>query len=308
MEPRRVRSGWGWALLRLTLFVASALGLTALLGLLVPPGLVGGSLALLAASLLAGWALLAWDGRPPGALGLVVDAGAPAEAGRGLLLGMGAAALVVAGIALGGGVRWTREAGTLGGFALGGLGLLARLTLPAAAEEVALRGYLLQAAALGFGRGPALVGTSVLFGLLHAANPEVGVQGMIGITAAGLLLGALVLRAGSLWWAVGAHLGWNWALAWPADLSVSGLDLGDTPGLEGRPTGPEWLSGGAFGPEASAVAVLVLGGLAAAVWWGRWVRPRAGRPAPLYAAPEGGLNGIGPDGPIHGHDSDGRGA
>jgi hypothetical protein len=286
MEPRRVSSGWRWTLLRLVLFVALGLGLTMLVGLMVPSGLVGGSLALLVGTLVAGWALLAWEGRPPGSLGLVVDAGAPAELARGLALGVAAAALVVAGIALAGGVRWTREAGTLAGFALGGLGLLAGLALPAAAEEVALRGYLLQAAARGFGQGPALVGTSILFALLHAANPEVGVAGLMGIAAAGVLLGALVLRTGSLWWAVGAHLGWNWALAWPADLPVSGLDLGDTPGLDGQGTGPAWLSGGAFGPEASVLAAPVLGALAAAVWWGGRLRPRPGRPPPLYAAPD----------------------
>lgn len=80
--------------------------------------------------------------------------------------------------------------------------------------------------------------------------------GLAAIAGAGLFLGALYLRTGSLWWATGAHLGWNWALGFWADLPVSGLDLVDTPYWEGVARGPSWLGGGAFGPEGSIVAAV----------------------------------------------------
>jgi hypothetical protein len=274
------------ALFDVVVYALLALGLTGTLGMILPAGLAWSGAALLVGAGVAGWLLLAYEGRPAAALGLALDRRAPAEVSGGWLLGVGVAGLVVAGIAALGGLYWVAAEGGVMPFVLGGAGLLLALALPAAAEEVAVRGYLLQALARGFGVVPALVGTSVLFAALHLRNPEVGAVGVAGIAAAGLALGVLVVRTRCLWWAIGAHLGWNWALAWPADLPVSGLDLADTPGLDARMVGSSWLDGGAFGPEASAVTVVVLLAGAAVLWRGRWPRPASGRPAPLYEQAE----------------------
>ncbi len=158
---------------------------------------------------------------------------------------------------------------------------LAWLALPAAAEEVLLRGYALAAIARVLGPGVALWGTSVLFGLLHVLNPGAGPLALAGVTAAGLLLGALVLRTGSLWPAIGAHLGWNWALAFLGDVSVSGLEVADAPGYDGVAQGAAWLSGGSFGVEASVMAVLMLAAAAGLVWRASAAVPE-GRPAPIW--------------------------
>lgn len=123
--------------------------------------------------------------------------------------------------------------------------------------------------------------TSVVFGLFHLANPGAGVLALAGVTAAGLLLGALVLRTGSLWPAIGAHLGWNWALAFLGDVAVSGLEVADAPGYDGVARGAAWLSGGGFGVEASLVAVSMLG-LAAGLAWKTSVGRPDGRPAPIW--------------------------
>src|SRR5690606_17506343 len=88
--------------------------------------------------------------------------------------------------------------------------------------------------------------------------------GLANIAAAGIFLGALCLRTGGLWWPTGAHLGWNWAHAFLADLPVSGLDVVDAPLIEAHAAGPPWLSGGAFGPEGSVLATAAV--LAAAAW------------------------------------------
>jgi hypothetical protein len=261
--------------------VVLALAAATLLALVVPAGLVGGALALLGGSLVATLVLLARDGRSPAEVGLTADRATAAELAGGLLVGAAVAGLAVGLIALAGGVRWTARPGAPVELVTGGAALLARLALPAAAEEVALRGYLLQVAARGFGPVPALIGTSLVFSALHAGNPEVGAHGLAGIAAAGLALGALVLRSGGLGWAIGAHLGWNWALAWPADLPVSGLDLADTPGWDAVVSGPVWLSGGAFGPEASLLAAGLLTVGAWSAWRAEWPRRRPGRPEPL---------------------------
>jgi len=263
----RRRLGW-----RLVLYVGLATVLAGVGRALLPGGLAGGSAAVLVAAWLAGAILLATDGRAPGALGLYLARPARREAVCGVALGVGLAGGVGLILLLGGAVRFGAEGGTLAAWAKVGAGSLALLALPAAAEEVLVRGYPLQAMAEVWGAGVALVVTSVGFGALHLPNPGASWIGVANTAAAGLLLGALVLRTGSLWWATGAHLGWNWALGFLLDLPVSGLDVVDAPLLRASTRGPEWWSGGAFGPEGSVAAAAVLLAAAAVVWAGPWPR------------------------------------
>jgi hypothetical protein len=95
----------------------------------------------------------------------------------------------------------------------------------------------------------------------------------VNIAAAGLLLGAVYLRTGSLWWTTGVHLGWNWGHGYLADVPVSGLELMDAPFYDGVVQGPNWLGGGGFGPEGSVLATVVVLAAASACWWGPWLRP-----------------------------------
>ena len=215
-------------------------------------------------ALLAGWGLLSLEGRPAASLCFRLDRGAVRGVVVGLALGVLLGLLAVALIAASGAVRWRAEGGDLGEWLLAGMASLWMLALPAAAEEAMLRGYPLQALAEVWGAGWALVVTSIVFALLHLPNPGVGWVGLANITGAGLFLGALFLRTGSLWWASGAHLGWNWSHAFLADLSVSGLELVDAPLVEPVLSGPAWLSGGGFGPEGSVLATVAV--FAAAAW------------------------------------------
>jgi hypothetical protein len=180
------------------------------------------------------------------------------------------AAAAVAPIAALGAVRWSAQTGSVGAF-VGGAALSLALYGPlAAAEEALLRGYPLQALAEAWGPWAALLLTSVLFGLLHGSNPGVEWVGIVNTGLAGVFLGALYLRTGSLWWASGAHLGWNWTHGYLLDLPVSGLDIADQPWIEAHSAGPALLSGGAFGPEGSVLATAVM--LIAIVW--TWWTPR----------------------------------
>jgi hypothetical protein len=149
-------------------------------------------------------------------------------------------------------------------------------SLPAAAEEAMMRGYLFQALVESWGGPWALGVTSFLFGLLHLGNPNTSWIGLANIVVAGLFLGVVYLKTASLWWATGAHLGWNWSLGFLADLPVSGLEMVDTPLLEPNIQGPVWLTGGSFGPEGSVLATLILSLSAVAIWRSSWLRPGAG--------------------------------
>ncbi len=274
-DADRLRLVW-----RLGLWLLLFVGLVLLLGFplaglepTTPAAVATGGAVTLVAAGLAGWLLLRLDGRPFSALGFHGGPEAPREAGLGLLLGLAVAIAVVAVQAALGAVRWSPEAGSVPAWLTTGAVSFAVLLLPAAAEEAVFRGYPLQALAEAWGSGPALLLTSGAFALLHWTNPSVSAIGLAGIAGAGLFLGALYLRTGSLWWATGAHLGWNWALAFWVDLPVSGLELADTPYWEGVPRGAEWLSGGAFGPEGSVVGAagfLLAGHLA---WRSGFFRP-----------------------------------
>ena len=93
------------------------------------------------------------------------------------------------------------------------------------------------------GRWPAVLLTSVAFGLSHWTNPDITALGMVNISLAGVLLGTAFYAPGGIWTAWGAHLGWNLALA-ALGAPVSGLPiavpyLDYTPGVQsGLPAAP----------------------------------------------------------------------
>lgn len=267
-EGGRLRLLW-----RLLFFLATATLVRLSVGMLLPPGIQFASLALLMGALVGGWATLALDGRTPGALGFYSHPVAARETALGIGLGVVVAVVVVFAIAVLGGLSWSAQPGTAGAWLVGGVSSMLFLALPAAAEEALLRGYPLQALAEAWGPSAALLVMSIAFGAVHLGNPEVTALGLANIAAAGLLLGAVYLRTGSLWWATGVHLGWNWGHGYLADLPVSGLELLDAPFYDGVAQGPNWLGGGAFGPEGSVLATVVVLAAAAACWWGPWLRP-----------------------------------
>jgi membrane protease YdiL (CAAX protease family) len=169
---------------------------------------------------------------------------------RGCALGALLISCVVAVIALGGDLRlspggWPLLAG------LPGVALLAGVF-----EELVARGVVLRNLEAVFGSEAALALSAILFGALHLGNPHatplsvaaVGVEG-------GIMLGAIYLATRSLWWTIGVHLAWNFT-----QTTVFGMADSGHPGqglLHSDLSGPDWLTGGAFGIEASAVSVFL---------------------------------------------------
>jgi membrane protease YdiL (CAAX protease family) len=135
------------------------------------------------------------------------------------------------------------------------------LAIAALAEELPLRGYLFQNLRVAWGDPLALAGTSVLFALLHLANPG-ALQNValtvIGIAAAGAWFCAAVIWTRSLWLALGAHIAWNLFEGPVYGFPVSGLILGNSTAITSAVGGPTWLTGGSFGPEAGVSSLLAL--------------------------------------------------
>ena len=125
------------------------------------------------------------------------------------------------------------------------------------AEEMALRGYLQQVLARGIGFWPAAILLSVGFGALHLGNAGEAIIGVATAGLAGLVFCYSLWRSGSLWWAIGNHMSWDWAQSYFYGVPDSG-SMVSRHLLVSHPVGATWLSGGTVGPEGSIFALAAL--------------------------------------------------
>ena len=144
-------------------------------------------------------------------------------------------------------------------------------------EEIVFRGVLFRITEDGLGTLSATALSGLLFGILHAGNANATAWSSVAIAIeAGVLLGMVFHVTRSLPLVMGLHMAWNFAQGTIYGIPVSGTT--EQGWLVSQRTGPEWLSGGAFGAEASVVAVglSVLASLALialALRRGTFVRP-----------------------------------
>ncbi len=123
-------------------------------------------------------------------------------------------------------------------------------------EEVLFRGYLFQSLIEGVGKLPAVVLFSGLFGVAHMGNPNVTPFGIVNIILAGVLLSLAYLQTRSLWLAIGIHIAWNFTQGYIWGLPVSGTTVTQPLSIS-QETGPDWITGGTFGPEGGAMCTVV---------------------------------------------------
>ncbi len=124
-------------------------------------------------------------------------------------------------------------------------------------EELLFRGYLFRLSSRVVGTWGALIFTSALFGLAHLANKGATLGSGIAIMLeAGVLLGSAYVVTQRLWFPIGLHIAWNFTEGSVFGMQVSGNSTA-TGLVRGSLTGSNLLTGGAFGPESSIVAVLV---------------------------------------------------
>ncbi|MEO0418927.1 MAG: CPBP family intramembrane glutamic endopeptidase [Pseudomonadota bacterium] len=184
---------------------------------------------------------------------------APAHLAAGLGIGFAIFAVAVA-IAAALGVYRVTGWGALEGwleFAMAG-GLVAGFV-----EEVLFRGVIFRWIEELAGSWAALLVSGGLFGLAHIANDNATVFSSVAIAVeAGLLLGAAYMLTRSLWLAIGIHAGWNLTQGLVFDVSVSGFEVNGI--VDAELSGPDLLTGGAFGLEASVIALAVA--TTAGVW------------------------------------------
>ena len=142
-------------------------------------------------------------------------------------------------------------------------------------EEILSRGYQLQNLIEGLNLHWALFLSSSIFALLHAMNPSSSLISTLGLLAAGYFLAYGWVRTRKLWLPIGLHIGWNFFEGNVFGFPVSGLDTFHL--ILQTPSGPELITGGAFGPEAG---LIVLPAMLLGAWLIRlYTRGRVATPA-----------------------------
>jgi membrane protease YdiL (CAAX protease family) len=243
-----------------------------------PVGVAGAMALLLSSFPLIALVTWAWvrgvEKRTLDTIGLVRP-GAARRFVQGHLLGGGSVLLAVGLIAAFGGYSASgvlpalASVGALGGVLL----LLFGFAVQSSVEEIVFRGWMLSGIARKLNVPIAVLLTSLLFGLLHHSpdNP----LAFVGTFMFSVFACCWALRAGHVWGVMGWHSGWNWLLCTGFELPLSGTNPIE-PALITRlvDQGPLLLTGGAYGPEASGVTIVMLAAASGAlIAWRRTPAP-----------------------------------
>ena len=167
-----------------------------------------------------------------------------------------------------------------------GLQLLQVGLIAGISEEIMFRGFIYRTVERGIGTWWAMAISGVIFGGAHLANPEANWWGALAIAIeAGLMFAVLYAITRNLVLMMGIHAAWNIVQGPILGSVVSGTATEGNGLFRSHPAGPELLSGGTFGIEASLITVVLLSlvTIVGAVWLhrsGRVVAPawRRGRP------------------------------
>ncbi len=131
------------------------------------------------------------------------------------------------------------------------------LAVAALGEEVAFRGYPFQRLIDAVGPTMATILSSLAFAALHMFNPSANRASFLFTVFCSWLLSIAYLRTRALWVCWGWHFAWNASMCLLFGLPVSGITQ-FSPVVQSNTIGPLWMTGGNYGPEASAVAAIVV--------------------------------------------------
>ena len=123
-------------------------------------------------------------------------------------------------------------------------------------EEILLRGVVLRMLEELFGSWAAILLSGLIFGFLHAGNPNADWWSSTAIAIeAGVWCGVLFCLTRSLWVVIGLHAAWNIAQGPIYGVTVSGIAQHGI--INAQIAGPWWLTGGSFGLEAALTSVIL---------------------------------------------------
>lgn len=219
-----------------------------------------GEIRLLLAALLPGFVMARIEQRPFGDFGLPAKAAFGRNFWVGALWGIGSLTVLMAVMR------------AIGVFSFGSLHLYgARIfkfaiyyavffVITGLFEEFLMRGYSQWALSKAMNFWPAAALLSVIFGAIHKVNPGENRVGLVAVVVIGFFFCLTLRRTGTLWWAVGFHVAWDWGESFLYSVPDSG-NLAAGRLLNSSFHGPEWLTGGSVGPEGSYLIFVLVGAL-----------------------------------------------
>ncbi len=231
-------------------------------------------MVIIAALLASAVCLRAFDRRPLRSIGYLLHTGWWRDylAGTAVAAGMMTAIVGIGWVAGTLSLQWSDASAhdVIYGFAVS----LLFFNIAAAFEEVVFRGYPLQTMLRDLPPVWGVIVTSVLFGVAHSLNPNASLLGLFNTTLAGVWLAIAYLKTRNLWLCTSLHWSWNWTMSAIYGLNVSGLEgIVDASLLRGQPTGPQWFTGGEYGPEGGVLATAVVSVSTLWLWRVRWLVP-----------------------------------
>jgi hypothetical protein len=277
-ELNYLRAGW-----RIGIFVLILVASTIVIGLpsiMILQQIVGvKSMALqmffsYAALTVATWIMLRFlDRRPFRSVGLHFEAPWLSQLVKGILLGGGMMTVIFAVFYFSGMVTVEfRELDTVQMLFIFSNSLFLYVVV-GYGEELMFRGYLFQTFVEGTNKVIATVTISVLFALAHANNPNASTFGLVNVGLAGIWLSIAYFRTESLWLPIGLHFSWNFFQGFVYSMPVSGTTSMKEQIGTAIINGPEWLTGGSFGPEGGALATVILIAGTALIYRSSWFDP-----------------------------------
>jgi membrane protease YdiL (CAAX protease family) len=124
-------------------------------------------------------------------------------------------------------------------------------------EEFSFRGYLQATLESGIGFWPSAVVLSIFFAAIHVYNAGETAVAVVLAVCFGLLAALSLRRTGTIWFAIGMHMAWDWGLTYFYSVPDSGIAaVGHL--MKSSLHGSQWITGGLAGPEGSVFAFVVL--------------------------------------------------
>ena len=123
-------------------------------------------------------------------------------------------------------------------------------------QEMVFRGILFRNIEELLGSWAALVVVAVVFGLVHLGNTNATIWTSLAIMGGDLALTGAYMLTRRIWLVWGIHFGWNFfqdGVFGMPNSGVTNLKSWIKPAIDG----PEWITGGSFGIEASYIAILM---------------------------------------------------
>ncbi|HEL1592951.1 TPA: CPBP family intramembrane metalloprotease [Streptococcus suis] len=127
-------------------------------------------------------------------------------------------------------------------------------------EELLTRGWMFSSLAAKHNIPVGILISSLFFTFLHLGNDAISLIPLLDLTLFAILASLVMLKTGNIWVISGIHAAWNCFQGNVFAFPVSGTQAGQA-FIAVETSGPDWLSGGAFGVEGSIISLLIQAGI-----------------------------------------------